>query len=179
MTMHFKDQRVGVFVDVQNMYYSAKNLYNAKVNFAQILKTAANGRSMIRAIAYVIKADVKEEKNFFDALDKIGFEVKAKDLQIFYGGQKKGDWDIGIAMDMIELAPKLDTAILVSGDGDFVPLLNHLKYALGVRVEVMAFGKSCSGKLIEAADSFINMDETPHRYLRMHHVSDTSKKKAI
>src|SRR3989344_2077337 len=103
MTSSFKDQRVGVFVDVQNMYYSAKNLYNSKVNFAQILKTAANGRSMIRAIAYVIKADVKEEQNFFDALEKIGFEVKSKDLQVFAGGAKKGDWDIGLAMDTIEL----------------------------------------------------------------------------
>ena len=94
MAVHFKDQRIGVFVDVQNMYYSAKNLYNAKVNFAQILKAAAGDRSLIRAIAYVIKADVKEEQNFFDALEKIGFEVKAKDLQIFAGGAKKGDWDI-------------------------------------------------------------------------------------
>ena len=114
---HFKDQRVGVFVDVQNMYYSAKNLYNAKVNFAQILKAAVGNRSIIRAIAYVIKADVKEEQNFFDALEKIGFEVKAKDLQVFAGGAKKGDWDIGLAMDTIELAPKLDTIIIVSGDG--------------------------------------------------------------
>ncbi|HZX45369.1 MAG TPA: NYN domain-containing protein [Candidatus Nanoarchaeia archaeon] len=175
-----KAQRVGVFIDVQNMYYSARALHQAKVDFSQILKESVAGRNLIRAIAYVIKTDiVKDEKTFFDALENIGFEVKAKDLQVFYGGQKKGDWDVGIAMDMIELAPKLDTAILVSGDGDFVPLLNHLKYALGVRVEVMAFGKSCSGKLIEAADSFINMDETPHRYLRRHHVSDTSKKKAI
>src|SRR3989344_5448994 len=102
MAYNFKDQRVGVFVDVQNMYYSAKNLYNAKVNFAQILKAAVRDRSLIRAIAYVIKADVKEEQNFFDALEKIGFEVRAKDLQIFAGGAKKGDWDIGLAMDSIE-----------------------------------------------------------------------------
>ena len=161
-----KAQRVGVFVDVQNMYYSAKSMYKAKVNFAQILKRAVSGRSLIRAITYVIKTDiVKEEKNFFDALENIGFEVKAKDLQAFYGGNKKGDWDIGIAMDMIELAPRLDAAILVSGDGDFVPLVQHLKYALGVRVEVIAFGKSSSSKLIEAADSFTDLDENPREYL--------------
>ena len=161
-----KAQRVGVFVDVQNMYYSAKSMYKAKVNFAQILKRAVSGRSLIRAITYVIKADiVKEEKNFFDALEQIGFEVRAKDLQVFYGGNKKGDWDIGIAMDMIELAPRLDAAILVSGDGDFVPLVQHLKYALGVRVEVIAFGKSSSSKLIEAADSFTDLDENPREYL--------------
>ena len=163
--MHFKDQRIGVFVDVQNMYYSAKNLYNAKVNFAQILKSAVGGRSLIRAIAYVIKADVKEEQNFFDAVEKIGFEVKAKDLQIFAGGAKKGDWDIGLAMDAIELAPKLDTIVIVSGDGDYVPLLNHLRHALGCRIEVIAFGKSSSSLLRQECDSFIDMDMDRRRYL--------------
>src|SRR3989344_7543550 len=99
----YKDQRVGVFVDVQNMYYSAKHLYNAKVNFASLLKAGVGNRSLIRARAYVIKADIKEEKNFFDALENIGFEIRAKDLQVFAGGAKKGDWDIGLAMDTIEL----------------------------------------------------------------------------
>ena len=165
MTSTFKDQRIGVFVDVQNMYYSAKNLYNSKVNFAQILKTAANGRSMIRAIAYVIKADVKEEQNFFDALDKIGFEVKSKDLQIFAGGAKKGDWDIGLAMDTIELAPKLDTIVIVSGDGDYVPLIHHLRHALGCRIEVIAFGKSSSSLLRQECDLFTDLDQDKRRYL--------------
>ena len=165
MAEHFRDQRIGVFVDVQNMYYSAKNLYNAKVNFAQILKAAVNGRSLIRAIAYVIKADVKEEQNFFDALEKIGFEVKAKDLQIFAGGAKKGDWDIGLAMDTIELAPKLDAIVIVSGDGDYVPLIHHLRHALGCRIEVIAFGKSSSGILREECDSFIDLDLDKRRYL--------------
>ena len=165
MSIHFSDQRIGVFVDVQNMYYSAKNLYNAKVNFAQILKTAVSGRSLIRAIAYVIKADVREEQNFFDALEKIGFEVKAKDLQIFAGGAKKGDWDIGLAMDTIELAPKLDTIVIVSGDGDYVELVRHLRHALGCRIEVIAFGKSSSSRLKEESDSFIDMDADKRRYL--------------
>ena len=156
--MH-RGQRVGVFVDVQNMYYSAKNLYKSKVNFAYILKSATVGRNLIRAIAYVIKADIKEEKNFFDALQSIGYEIKSKDLQTFAGGAKKGDWDIGIAMDMIELAPKLDTLILISGDGDFRELVRHLKHAIGCRVEVMAFGRSSSSKLKEEADSFLDMDK--------------------
>ncbi len=160
-----KEQRVGVFVDVQNMYYSAKNMYKAKVNFAQILKEAVNNRSLVRAIAYVIKADIKEEKNFFDALSKIGYEVKSKDLQTFVGGAKKGDWDIGIAMDMIELAPKLDTLVLVSGDGDFVDLIQHLRRAMGCRIEVMAFGKSSSSKLREETDEFVDMDKDKRRFL--------------
>ena len=141
------------------MYYSARNLYDSKVNFAYILNQAVKGRSLIRAIAYVIKADIKEEQNFFDALSSIGYEVKAKDLQTFIGGAKKGDWDIGIAMDSIELAPKLDTIVIVSGDGDFLELIKHLKYALGCRIEVMAFGRSCSSKTKEEADNFTDMDK--------------------
>ena len=165
MGANFKDQRIGVFVDVQNMYYSGKNLYNAKVIFAQILKAAVGNRSFIRAIAYVIKADVKEEQNFFDALEKIGFEVRAKDLQIFAGGAKKGDWDIGLAMDTIELAPKLDAIVIVSGDGDYVPLIHHLRHALGCRIEVIAFGKSSSSLLREECDLFIDLDLDKRRYL--------------
>tara|TARA_Y100000310_G_C20642008_1_gene794496 strand:+ start:210 stop:734 length:525 start_codon:yes stop_codon:yes gene_type:complete len=161
-----KEQRVGVFVDVQNLYYSAKHLYSAKVNFASVLRTAIGGRKMIRAFAYVIRADIKEERGFFDALDSIGFEVRAKDLQTFAGGSKKGDWDIGIAMDTIELAPKLDTVVLVSGDGDFVDLLMHLKHAFGCRTEVMSFGRSSSGKLKETAAYYIDLDKDKGKYLR-------------
>lgn len=161
----YKNQRIGVFVDVQNLYYSAKYIHNAKVNFRTILKEAVRDRHLIRAFAYVIRADVKDEENFFDALKKIGYEVKAKDLQVFYGGAKKGDWDIGIAMDTIELAPKLDAIVLMSGDGDFTPLVQHLKHSLGCYVEVMAFGKSSSQKLIEEADNFIDLDSNPQRFL--------------
>ncbi|MCK4556409.1 MAG: NYN domain-containing protein [Candidatus Aminicenantes bacterium] len=161
----YKQQRVGIFVDVQNMYYSARNIYKSKVNFKILLREAVRGRYLIRAIAYVIKADVKDEANFFEALKSLGYEVKAKDLQVFYGGAKKGDWDIGIAMDTIELASKLDAIVLVSGDGDFVPLLQHLKHALGCYVEVLAFRKTSSQKLIEEADNFIDMDQSAEKFL--------------
>ena len=153
-----KDQRIGVFIDVQNMYYSARQLYKGKVNFNVVLKQAIAGRKLIRAIAYVIKADVKDEDTFYDALSEIGFEVKSKDLQVFYGGAKKGDWDVGIAMDVMRLAPKLDTIVLVSGDGDFSDLLEHAK-SLGCRVEVVAFGKTTSHKLREVADFFTDLDK--------------------
>lgn len=165
MTTQHKGQRVGVFVDVQNLYYSAKNLYKAKVNFREILRQAVKTRTLVRAIAYVIKADVKDEGNFFDALINMGFEVKAKDLQTFWGGHKKGDWDIGIAMDCIELAQKLDTIVLVSGDGDFIPLVQHLSKAMGCRVEVIAFGKSASTKLKDAADLFVDLDDNAKKFL--------------
>ena len=79
-------------------------------------------------------------------------------MQIFYGGNKKADWDVGIAIDAIELAPKLDVVVLISGDGDYIPLVEHLKRALGCRVEVAAFGRSCSSKLKECADDFMDLD---------------------
>ena len=160
-----KAQRVSVFVDVQNLYYSARFVYNAKVNFKSILQDAVGGRSLIRASAYVIRTEEIKKEPFFEALSKMGYEIKAKDLQIFAGGAKKGDWDVGIAMDMIEQAPKLDTVVLVSGDGDFIPLVEHLRRALGCRVEVMAFGKSTSTKLKEVADGFIDLDKNTRKYL--------------
>lgn len=154
-----KEQRIGVFVDVQNLYYSARALYKKKVNFNEVLQSAVAGRKLIRAVAYVIKTDVfAKEKDFFGALEKFGYEVRAKDLQIFYGGAKKGDWDIGIAMDTIEFAPKLDTVVIVSGDGDFIPLVQHLKRAMSCKVELVAFKKSASSKLIEEADDFIDLE---------------------
>ncbi len=158
-----KEQRVGVFIDAQNMYHSAKNLYHRKVNFAAIMKEALAGRKLVRAIAYVITSDSGEEKNFFDALIKSGIETKTKDLQTFYGGAKKADWDVGLAVDAIKMAPRLDAIVIISGDGDFVPLVEYLKTM--TQVEAMSFGKSTSSKLIESVDDFIDMSLTPKKYL--------------
>ena len=157
--LKYKDQRIGIFVDVANMYHSAKNLFNARVNFAQILKEATAGRKLIRVIAYVIKSKSVEEENFFGVLAKQGFEVKAKDLQIFYGGIKKADWDVGLAIDTIKLADRLDVIVLVTGDGDFVPLVSYLQENRGCLVEIMAFAKTASAKLIEAADDFTDLSQ--------------------
>lgn len=154
-----KEQRVGIFVDVANMYYSAKNLFSTKVNFAEVLKIGIADRRLIRAIAYVVKADSPEEQGFFDALAGQGFEVRMKDLQVFLGGQKKGDWDVGITVDAITLADRLDVVVLVSGDGDYVPLVQYLRYNKGCRVEAMGFGRSTSSKLKEIVDEFIDLSE--------------------
>lgn len=159
-----EEQRVGMFVDVQNLYYSARNIYNARVNYLALLKEAVGKRKLVRALAYVIRAQMPEEQTFFDALSKAGYEVKAKDLQVFFGGTKKGDWDVGITMDIIKQVSKLDAVVLASGDGDYIPLLEYVKN-FGVRVEVIAFGKSCSSKLVEAADDFIDLDSNPKKYL--------------
>lgn len=152
-----KEQRVGVFVDVANMYHSAKNLFQRRVDFGQVLKEAVGGRKLIRAIAYAIKTKTGEEDLFLEALEKQGFEVRIKDLQIFLSGVKKADWDVGMAIDAIRIAPKLDVIILVTGDGDFIPLVRFLRDHLGCIVEIMAFQKTCSSKLIEEADDFTDL----------------------
>jgi uncharacterized LabA/DUF88 family protein len=160
-----KSQRVGIFIDTQNLYHSAKNLYKSKVNFGQVVKEAVAGRNLIRAIAYVIRTESDEEKGFFEALNKLGIETKVKDIRIFAGGAKKADWDIGMAIDAVAMGQKLDTVILATGDGDFVPLVEYLKYTYGVQVEVIAFGKSSSGQLRDASDDFIDICEDPRNYL--------------
>lgn len=159
-----KNHRVGVFVDVQNMYHSAKNLYKARVNFRELLKLATADRELVRAIAYVVKSDTPEEKAFFDALEKAGLELKVKDLQIFAGGQKKADWDVAIAVDAISMAKQLDVVVIVSGDGDFIPLVEYLQFN-GQIVEVAAFGRSTSGKLIETVNNFMDLEEVKGKIL--------------
>lgn len=158
------EQRVGVFIDTQNLYHTAKHLYHSRVNFAAVIKDAVADRSLVRAIAYVITTESGDEKAFFDALTKIGIETKTKDLQIFAGGAKKADWDVGLAVDAIKLAPKLDAVIIVSGDGDYVPLVEFLQN-LGCQVEAVSFGKSTSLKLKESVDEFIDLDSDPRKYL--------------
>ena len=135
--MHLKhsSQRVAVLIDVQNLYHSAKNLYKARVNFKEILKTSASQRSLIRAFGYVVKTKTGEEKPFFEALINLGIETRIRDLQEFYGGQKKADWDVGITVDAIRIAPSVDTIVLVTGDGDFIQLVEYLKNQ-GKRVEI-------------------------------------------
>lgn len=157
-------QRVGVLIDVQNLYYSAKNLYNSRVNFREILKLAVSNRNLIRAFAYVVRTKTGEEKPFFEALTKLGIETRVKDLQEFYGGQKKADWDVGIVIDAIKMAPSVDALVLASGDGDFISLVEYLKNQ-GKRVEAIAFGRSSSGRLKEVVDEFIDLGKSPGKSL--------------
>lgn len=159
------DQRVGVFIDVQNMYYSARHLYQKKVDFGTIVEDAVAGRRLIRAIAYVVRADAKEEQSFFDALYERGIETREKDLQTYAGGNQKADWDVGLAVDAIRLAPSLDTIVLVSGDGDYTPLVEYIQKGLGKQVEVMAFGSSTSSVLMDIVDDFTDLSAQTDRYL--------------
>jgi len=159
-----KDQRVAIFIDAQNLYHSAKNLYGRKVNFASVVKEALAGRTLVRAIAYVITSETGEERGFFEALMKSGIEVKTKDLQVFAGGAKKADWDVGLAIDAVKMSSKVDAIVIAAGDGDYVPLVEYLKME-GCQVEAISFKASTSGKLIEVVDDFVDLDENPKKYL--------------
>ncbi len=160
-----KDQRVAVFVDAQNVYHSAKNLFNTFANFQEILRQAVSGRILVRALAYGITSPSEDEKGFFEALEKQGFEPRLKELQIFAGGAKKGDWDVGMAVDAITIADKVDVVVLVTGDGDFVPLVEYLQINKGCLVEGVSFQRSTSQKLVEAVNDFYDLEQDSKRFL--------------
>lgn len=161
-------QRVGVFLDVQNIYHSAKNLYKARVNFKELITSLASGRPIIRSVAYVVKSETAlGEESFFEALRKTGIELRLKELQIYPDGTKKADWDVGLAVDAIRMANFLDVIILVTGDGDFVPLVEYLKWGMGRQVEVAAFERTTSNRLKEVADHFIGIENIPRTLLKI------------
>jgi uncharacterized LabA/DUF88 family protein len=167
MIIRHKDQRVGIFIDIQNLYHSAKNLYGTRINYRELIKTLVAGRQLIRTIGYVVKTETTlGEASFFEALNKSGVELRSKDIQVFPGGLKKADWDVGMAVDAIRMATFLDVIILVTGDGDFVPLADYLRWGLGREVEVAAFGRTTSAKLKESSDFFIDLDKLPRVLLR-------------
>lgn len=159
-----KDQTVAIFIDVQNLYYSARHLYNKKVNFSEIVRTALAGRKLIRAIAYVVSTKTGEEKPFFEALGKIGIETKEKELQEFFGGAKKADWDVGIAIDIVRICPNVNSIVLATGDGDFAPVVEYAK-SQGKQVELISFGRTTSLKLKESVDDFTDMDKNVKKFL--------------
>jgi len=157
-------QRVAVLIDTQNMYHSAKHLFDAKLNFPAIVKAASTDRQLIRAIAYVAKSKTGEEMAFFEALVGGGIELRVKEVMEFSSGVKKADWDVGMAIDAVKLAEKVDVLILMTGDGDFVPCVEYLQ-AKGVLVEVVAFGSSTSSELRGACDLFMDIEDEPDQFL--------------
>ena len=158
------DQRVAVFIDTQNMYYSARNVFNRKVNFGNIVKDAVGDRRLVRAIAYVVTTKGGEETPFHEALKKLGIETKEKELMEYASGLKKADWDVGIAVDAINILDMVDVVVLVSGDGDFIPLVEYVK-GRGRIMEVAAFRETTSSRLIEKIDKYTNLSENKKRYL--------------
>lgn len=164
MTEIHEDQRVAVLADSQNLYHTAQSIYSRNVDYGGLLEKAVQRRRLVRAIAYVIRADAPEEDQFFDALEDIGYETKMKDIKTYSDGSKKADWDVGLSLDAVTLADHVDTIVLCTGDGDFSRLCSHLRHE-GVRVEVLCFDESTAEELIEAADAFIDMSERPDTFL--------------
>ncbi len=160
----FRNQRVAVFLDIQNLYYSARDVFGRKVNFEAVLNKILRDRVLIRAIAYLVRLKGVEQKGFINTLKSIGYQVKVKDPKIFKRFDDNGnlwttikaDWDMGIAMDAIALSEKMDVAILISGDGDFTDLVRYL-HTKGVKVEIVAFKQTAAKELIEVSDEFIDL----------------------
>lgn len=164
---YFPSQRVGIFIDVQNLYHSAKNLYHGRVNYGELITHLVGDRQLIRSMAYVVKSDTAAgEASFFEALEKAGLELRMKDLQVYADGLKKADWDVGMAVDAIRMSSFLDVIILVTGDGDFLPLVDYLKWGIGRLVEVSAFQKSASVRLQEVADNFVSIESIPNGLIK-------------
>lgn len=159
-------QRVGVFIDTQNLYHSAKHLHASRADFKAILDEAVAGRNLIRALAYVISTPMGAEHAFFNALNALGIEIRKKEIREF-GVQdfKRASWDVEMTLDAIRMAPRLDAIVIVSGDGSFAPLVEFLKSTTGIQTEVIAFGRSCAQTLKDEADSFLDLSESPERYL--------------
>lgn len=157
-------QRIGIFIDVQNMFYSAKLLHQSKVDYGRLLREITGTRQLVRAIAYIVQKPDVNQAGFHEALTRFGYELKIKELKIRpdpdgrAGSTAKGSWDIGLTIDALMMAPKLDTVILVTGDGDYVPLVDTLK-SQGCRVEVVSFERSTAGELIRAADQYIPIQD--------------------
>ena len=153
-----QNQRIGVFVDVQNMFYAARNQHQGRLNYGKLLKWIVGDRQLVRAVAYLVRSPEVDQSKFVTMLRGLNFEVRVKDLRVRPDGSTKGDWDLGIAIDTLSLADRLDVVCLITGDGDFVDLVHMLK-AMGVRVEVYSFRPSTAEELVNAATAFVEIGE--------------------
>ncbi len=151
-------QRVAVLIDVQNMYYAARNLYNSKLEFSRLLQVLIRGRQLTRGIAYIVERPGMEQEKFVEVLKRNGYEVRKKILIERSDGSQKGDWDLGIALDAVAMADKVDAVVLVTGDGDFVNLV-HFLMNRGVRVEIASFPETTALELIRSANYYHRLND--------------------
>lgn len=150
-------QNVGVFVDVSNLFYSAKSV-GVEVNYCRLLEYAVRGRHLVRACAYTgIDPENASQRKFIDFLCSNGYKVIVKDIHKYEGGRVKANLDIEIAVDMLTMAQNLDVVVLVSGDGDFVRLVQAIQMR-GIRFELISFGISTSNDLIATVDHFTEVN---------------------
>lgn len=164
-------ERVGVFIDVQNMYYAARQL-KGKLDFDALLQACVLDRRLIQATAYVVESKEIDQAGFIAMLQQRAIEVRRKTLKVRSDGSMKGDWDMEMALDILDMAPKLDVVVLVSGDGDFTSLVKRVK-SMGPRVEVVAFPRNTAKSLLEASDRFHPLDR--RAMIRAEMVSDAER----
>lgn len=153
-------QTVALFVDVQNVYYTTRQAYQRNFDYNAFWKKSTKNRVVVKAFAYATDRGDTKQKQFQNILKAIGFEVKTKPFIQRSDGSAKGDWDVGITLDAIDYAEKVDIVILVSGDGDFDLLANKIRTKLGKQVEVYGVPKLTASSLVNAASTFIPIDES-------------------
>jgi uncharacterized LabA/DUF88 family protein len=151
-------EKIAMFVDSQNLYYSARAAYASKVNYEKLLRLVTGNRTLVRAIAYIVQPPDGDVKPFATSLERIGYIVKIKDVRTRSDGSAKANWDMGIALDILGIIDAVDTIALASGDGDFVALLDFIK-AKNKRVEVFSFSDNTAYDLKEKADRFEPLGE--------------------
>ena len=152
-------EKVALFVDVQNIYYTTKQYHNCHFNYNAFWDKATSKREIVTAIAYAIYRHDEKQKQFQNILRGIGFEVKLKPFIQRRDGSAKGDWDVGITLDVMEYAQKSDVVILASGDGDFDLLVNKIKKDFGISVEIYGVRPLTADSLIHAASTFVPIQD--------------------
>jgi uncharacterized LabA/DUF88 family protein len=153
-----KKEKIALFVDSQNLYYSARMGYAAKVNYEKLLRLITGNRNLVKAYAYIVQPPDGDVRPFATSLEHIGYIVKTKDVRTRANGSAKANWDMGIALDILGMLDAVDTIVLASGDGDFVPLVDFIK-SKNKRVEIFAFPENTAYDLKEKADRFEPLSE--------------------
>ncbi|MFK5914576.1 MAG: NYN domain-containing protein [Woeseiaceae bacterium] len=152
-------KKIAIFVDVQNIYYTTRDSYGRQFNYRKLWKQLSNQGYIVSATAYAIARNDDAQIKFQDALKHIGFEVKLKPYIQRKDGSAKGDWDVGITIDVMQAAPKVDTVILLSGDGDFDLLLKEINTTYNVITEVYGVPELTANSLINAASKYHKIDK--------------------
>lgn len=153
-------QKIAIFVDVQNIYYTTKQAYQRHFNYHAFWQQATSGKEVIAAFAYAIDKGDQKQQGFQNILKNIGFKVKLKPYIQRSDGSSKGDWDVGITLDALEYAQHTDILVLLSGDGDFDLLLDKIHDTTQTRTQVYGVSSLTAPSLIKAADEFIAIDSS-------------------
>ena len=172
---------MAVFVDGANLYHSIKNYYKGILDYARLLSAAVKDRKLLRATFYIVEKQEADEgqgttsaRSFVYNLNKFGYKVRSKPLMVHEtltpDGERtvshKGDWDIGVVVDMMRLAGHADTYVLVSGDGDYVEAVEYLQSERGIRVEVISAAQCTSQALLDVCDAHTDLADIPELFRR-------------